>query len=408
MHQRNLPLISSVLLLAGCGSRTGLDGLSTSGSPTTGTSNAGPAATSVAVGSGHTCVALSGGTVWCWGYNVDGELGNGNNTNSDVPVSVSSVTNVMAVTVGGVYESVNLSPDFPVAHSCAVLSGGTIQCWGCNDQGQLGNNTTTNSSAPVTVVDITNAVAVTAGGLHSCAMLSGGTIQCWGCNDQGQLGNNTTTDSSAPVTVFGITNAVAVAAGAVATCAVLSGGTIQCWGLALVLGNDATTSSTTPVTVSSITNAISVSIGEAHACAVLSDGSVMCWGSGHPNFGQLGNGTNTNGSVPVTVSGITGAVAVAAGYSYACAVLSGGTIRCWGYNADGELGNGTTTNSPVPVTVNGITSGVSVAAASAYSFGHTCAILNGGTVQCWGDNSYGELGNGNTTNSLLPVTVTGF
>jgi len=185
-------------------------------------------------------------------------------------------------------------------------------------------------------------------------------------------------------------------------------GTIQCWGLALVLGNGATTNSSTPVTVSSITNAISVSIGEAHACAVLSNGSVMCWGSGQPNFGQLGNGTNTNGSVPVTVSGITGAVAVAAGYSYACAVLSGGTIRCWGYNADGELGNGTTTNSPVPVTVNGITSGVSVAAASAYSFGHTCAILNGGTVQCWGDNSYGELGNGNTTNSLLPVTVTGF
>ena len=200
-------------------------------------------------------------------------------------------------------------------HACARLVSGTVECWGRNDHGELGNGTKTSSPTAVAVSGITNAIGVSAIGEpdaddHTCALLAGGTIECWGYNDDGELGNGTTTDSTTPVQVSSITNATQVSAGGFQTCALLSGGTVECWGYNYYgeLGNGTKTDSSAPVQVSGITNAIQVSAGGFHTCAVLSDHTVECWGSNA--VGELGDGTKTNRSTPVKASGITTAVAV--------------------------------------------------------------------------------------------------
>ena len=373
---------------------------STVGAPSTGgtTSTVGaPLAVTQSIATGHdyTCTVLSGGTVQCWGTNNVGQLGNGTRANSSpVPTTVFGITNAIAVAAGN-------------DQTCAVLSGGTVQCWGSNLYGQLGaaGYTATGSSVPVTVSGITNAIAVSAGdsdiwGAHTCALLNGGTIKCWGYGELGD-GASDATRTSVVVTVSGITNAIAVSAGLESTCAVLSGGTVQCWGNNEYgqLGNDSTMkNSLVPVTVSGITNAIAVSCGWDRACAVLSGGTVQCWGGAY-----LGNGSANSSLGPVAVTGITNAIAVSAGFRD-CALLNDGTVQCWGLNQQGALGNGTMIDSLVPVTVSGITNATAVAT----GFSHSCALLNGGSVKCWGDNTYGELGNDTTTSSLVPVTVSGF
>ena len=348
------------------------------------------------MGNGYSrmCVEI-GGAVYCWGINDNGQLGDGSKVERHTAVQVVNITTATSVSARH------------GDHACATLADGTVQCWGSNGDGQLADGTTIYRLTPVLVSGITTATSVSAGGSmsgsHTCAMLADGTVQSWGYNGNGQLGDGTTTDRLTPVLVSGITTATSVSAGGGHTCATLADGTVQCWGYndKGQLGDGTTTHRPTPVLVSGITTATSVSTGGAHTCAMLADGTVQCWG--YNLDGRLGDGTKTNRLTPVLVSGITTATSVSAGGSHNCAMLADGTVQCWGVNVNGQLGDGTTTSSNIPVQVSNITTATSVSAG--YDF--NCATLAGDTVQCWGYNDKGQLGNNATAISNIPVQVLG-
>ncbi|MEM5815923.1 MAG: DUF2341 domain-containing protein [Candidatus Aenigmatarchaeota archaeon] len=239
------------------------------------------------------------------------------------------------------------------AHTCALLSNGSIMCWGYNNYGQLGLGYTSYSEpTPQQVIGIDNAIAISSGGFHTCALLSNGSIMCWGANWAGQLGLGYTSYSEpTPRQLIGIDNAIAISSGGAHTCALLSNGTIMCWGTnwagQLGLGYTST-SEPTPRQLIGIDNAIAISSGGAHTCALLSNGYIICWGYNY--YGQLGLGyTSEYEPTPKQVIGIDNAIAISTGDSHTCALLSNGSIMCWGYNYYGQLGLGyTSTSEPTP------------------------------------------------------------
>lgn len=343
-------------------------------------------ATALTAGVGHTCALLKNQTVMCWGSNESGQLGNGTTRESSVPVMVPNLTNVVTLTAGWYY-------------TCAVLADQTATCWGDNTHGQLGNGNTTNSSLPVAVNGINNVTTLAAGLHHTCALLNNQTIQCWGWNRSGELGNGTTTDSLAPVTTIGVTNATALAAGGWHTCALLSNHTVSCW------GDTQDGTDNTPTIVSGITNATAVGVGMFHSCILLADHTIKCWGHDFNSSGLLGSGTDILDSfVPVQVAGITDAAVLEVGTSHTCTVLANQRVKCWGSNYRGQIDPNSPEYERTPVTVSSITN---ASATITTGIDHTCALLTDGTIKCWGSNNYGQLGNGTTTDSLVPVTVSG-
>ena len=342
------------------------------------------------------CAVLLTGHMKCWGDNGDGELGNGTTTTSDIPVSVKNITTATAV-VGGAFSG---GDDF-----CALLLTSRLDCWGYNADGELGNGTTTNSDIPVAVHKITDAAKLISGYAGFCALLSTSHVDCWGYNAFGQLGNGTTMGSDVPVAVTGITDAKAVASATSGgtSCALRSTGQVKCWGnnSSGQLGNGTMTSSDVPVAVLGVTSAKAVG-GDSNGnsfCAVLSTGHMKCWGNN--GNGQLGNGTMTTFSVPVSVKNVTTATAVLGSDSNFCTLLSTKHLDCWGYGGDGELGNGTFGNSDVPVAVRNITS----AAGLISDLNSSCALLSTSHVDCWGYGGNGQLGDGTFGSSDVPVAV---
>ena len=352
-------------------------------------------------GGASTCAVLDDDTVQCWG------AGQHVTAASSLAVSAIKVPGLSGVTKVAVGDD----------HACALTTGGTVRCWGDNSSGQLGNGSTSPATAPVTVSGLSGVIDLTVGGSHSCAVLSGGTARCWGTNNAGQLGNGianptATSRSATPVNVTGLTGATSIAASSSSpfgdhTCAVRSDTTVRCWGgnLAGQLGNNSTTRSSTPVTVSGLSGVTGLSLGFGTSCASRATGAVSCWGDG--TFGQLGNGSfETNSSVPVNVTGLTDASAVAAGGvlrdplfgAHSCALRSNGTVRCWGLNLEGALGDGSTDDAAAPVDVTGLTGAIQVVAGGA----HSCALLGDDTVRCWGSNFLSQIGDGSTDN---PVTT---
>jgi alpha-tubulin suppressor-like RCC1 family protein len=297
-------------------------------------------------------------------------------------------------------------------HTCALMPYGGIECWGNNDYGQLGDNTTTDRSTPIIVGGITTATQISSGKYHTCALLADHTIRCWGRNNYGQLGDGTTTDRHTPVQVTGITNAVQVSDEGGITCALLATGSVRCWGhnaygqLGNGLSGEANNSST-PVQVSGITSATAIGTGANHACALLSADTVYCWGLN--DNGQLGDNTLTARSTPVQVRGVgnvgvlTGVASISAGRYHVCAVLTTGRVDCWGSGDYGALGDGATTDRATPVEAGGITTAVEVSG-GAY---HTCVRLTDGTGECWGRNNQGQLGDGTTTLRMSPAAIVG-
>jgi len=254
---------------------------------------------------------------------------------------------------------------------------------------------------------------LSAGNIHTCGVTPAGAAYCWGYNGDGELGNETMASFSAtPVAVSGglafaaVSAGDAVDAGGQHTCGITRAGAAYCWGYNGfgALGNGTTANSTTPVAVSGGLTFVAVSAGGGHTCGVTPTGAAYCWG--YNSYGQLGNGTTTNSTTPVAVSGGLAFATIDAGKNvHTCGVTPAGAAYCWGYNGAGGLGNGTTTDSAIPVAVSG---GLTFAAVSGGAV-HTCGVTPAGAAYCWGYNSDGELGTGTTTYSFstTPLAVSG-
>jgi len=341
----------------------------------------------------HSCLVLDSGGVKCWGSG--GALGNNTVSNSSVPVSVSDLSSGVVAIANGTY------------HSCVVLDSGGVKCWGFNANGQLGDGTTTNRLTPVSVSGLSSGVrAISAGERHTCALLNSGEVKCWGLNSFGQIGDNSTTTQVSATTVNGLSSGVAsISLGNFSSCAVLTNGSAKCWGYnsSGQLGNGSTTNSSVPVNVSGLSSGVRlIAPGSSHTCAILDSGGVRCWGDG--TNGALGNGGGSS-TTPVSVSGLSsGIMEIDSGSNHSCAILSSGAVKCWGANGSGNLGDGTTTNRSTPTSVIGLNSNASSIAAGV---NYSCVIYRDSEVKCWGDNTRGKLGDGTTTQRLTPVTVLG-
>jgi alpha-tubulin suppressor-like RCC1 family protein len=343
----------------------------------------------IAAGDAHSCAIASNREVYCWGSGTDGRLGNGATIQSNLPVLVLGLTDVVEISAGA-------------AHSCAVKGDGTAYCWGSGLNGRLGDGTTTSSSVPVQVSNLTTFTDISAGSQHTCAIVADGTAYCWGNGGGGRLGQGATMSSSVPVQVSGLSDVAQISAGSAHTCAVTTGSSAHCWGTGTNgrLGNGGTASSSVAVQVTGLTSGVnSIGAGTSHSCATLTTGGVRCWGNGAT--GRLGDGTTNSSSVPVTVVGITNAARVSAGSAHNCALTSNKRVLCWGEGASGRLGNGSAAASSVPVEVQHLRLAESAVAAAA----HSCALIHEGFAYCWGEGGNGRLGNSSTTDFSYPIPV---
>jgi alpha-tubulin suppressor-like RCC1 family protein len=360
--------------------------------------------TQVATGAFHTCAMKVDGTVECWGRNNEGQLGRGTtqNLNNDFPTAVTFAGSVVAIAAGAY-------------HSCALLAGGTIQCWGRNDELQVGNASGASPiSAPTNIRSFAAvpALGIAAGGYHSCAVMSDGTVMCWGDNRNQQVTTGAFASTHTAQTVTGVAGATTVSAGAYHNCALVGGGGAVCWGY----NNDGETGTTTSPSNTVAISAVQIdaatgagingtsNFGGWHSCAVLTTGAVSCWG--HNGFGALGNGTTappTPLGTPITASLMGTASAVASGGFHTCAIAAG-AVSCWGANDSAQLGRGTIGGTiPIPGVIVGAPSPAMSVDAGGY---HTCAVFSGANdVRCWGRNNEGQVGRAANNTSVNTVTT---
>jgi alpha-tubulin suppressor-like RCC1 family protein len=413
-----------------------------------------PVAGRLAAGGYHSCVVVGGGSLRCWGLGSSGQLGYGTTSNvgdDETPASVGPVSFGPGVTVKAIAAG--------QYHTCAILDDGSVRCWGYGGDGRLGYGNTNDVLDPGSVGAVylgpgRTATAISAGGADTCAILDNGSVLCWGYGGggfryDGRLGygnesNVGDTPSDTPGLVGPVNleghRAVAISTGGAHTCAILDDGSVRCWGVGaygeLGYGNtsDVGNSPTnTPNTVGAVNlgpgrTAVAISAGGVssgpntavagveHTCAILDNGSVLCWGYG--GYGQLGYGnTNHVGDTPATTPGLVGpvnlgghkAIAISAGQDHTCAILDDHSVRCWGLGVHGRLGYPTLERSgeqpnvgdtPVrtpekmgPVNLGAGRTAVAISAGGA----HTCALLDNGSVRCWGYAAYGQLGYCNTS-----------
>ncbi|MFO0750776.1 MAG: Ig-like domain-containing protein [Myxococcota bacterium] len=341
----------------------------------------------IAVGDSHACALRADGSVYCWGSNAYGELGR-DGEQSEFAIA-STATDLVQIVAGQL-------------HTCAITKAGKVVCWGGNNWGQLGDdNAPTRSSSPKEVVGVANAIGLGTSRLHTCAVLADGTAKCWGRSSAGELGDGHVPQVPAelpyndvPQTVVGLINIVQIGGGENFSCARLADGVSRCWGSGQGgrLGTGNTNNSVTPALVTipvGVAGVVSASIDNEHACALVADGKAACWGRG--TNGQLGGGDVGPDSAPLAIVATTAlGRAIQTGGQHSCMVTSIGTVQCWGANVAGQLGNDSTTRSPIVVNVSGLTGTRSVALGDKTS----CALLADSSIRCWGDNAGEKLGTG--------------
>jgi alpha-tubulin suppressor-like RCC1 family protein len=413
------------------GGTTAVGGMNNSGG--TNTTHSSDGVKALSLGKWNSCALLESGKVKCWGIDDHGQVGTlalrpetaqcftvvGTTMTTvlcNAPVEIEGISGAVAVATGG-------------SHVCALMGtmpngtvvGGNVKCWGRNDNGQLGNGTTTDSATPVAVKlgsALVTPTAIAAGRYHTCALLSDRTVSCWGNDNWDQLGawdinagcvyreSDNTGYCRSPLEVEGLRNVAALSLGYGHSCALLQNKTVSCWGdnFSGELGTG-TSGFTTPTPASvGLSGVTALASAHLHNC-VITGGTVKCWGGNI--WGEIGDGSFDERDAPVTVSRLSGVVGIAAGDGHSCAVLGDNSMACWGDNQFGELG---VPNAPsdfsLPTAVGGaapLTGVTSIAAGG----GHTCAILSDKSIRCWGKNSEGQLGNGALADSDTPGAVLG-
>jgi len=284
----------------------------------------------------HSC-ALLAGDVWCWGYNAQGQIGDGTTELRPRPVRVEGIDDASWLAVGG-------------RHTCAVRESGGVLCWGDDDFGQVGDGEGDPMHTRPVSAGASSSVQIVAGLEHTCVRRIAGNVSCWGSGSQGQLGNGSTSSSDSPVGAGGLGVATDIDAGTHHTCAVINDGTVYCWGRnsAGQLGIPSGGSQSSAIEVPGLTDVVDVAAGAGMTCARQSTGQLLCWG-GNSN-GQTGTG---GGGVdgPTAVTEIPDAIALDLGNDHGCAIRATGQLWCWGRNQYGRLGDGTREDrfSPVPV-----------------------------------------------------------
>jgi len=347
-------------------------------------------APTIAAGDYHSVALNDDGTVWTWGDNGYGQLGDGAATNRNAPVRVTSLRDVFGIAGGG-------------NHTLALTGDGRLWAWGDNSNGQLGDGTFLSRIQPAPLPHLADCVATAAGYSHSLALQKDGTVWAWGDNSSGQLGNGTTETSNIPLRVSGLTEVTAIAAGQYHNVALRKDGTLWAWGANSdgQLGDGSFHTRTVPVQVSELAYVVSVSAGGYHSLAIQSDQKVWTWGRNWE--GQLGDSLYDHVTNPLPVEGLSGAVRVAAGASHSLALKSNGTVWAWGQNDHGQLGNSTFQVSSTPVQVSDLVGVIGLAAGA----NHSVALRNDGTVWTWGENGSGQLGDGTFGRQNAPVQTLG-
>jgi alpha-tubulin suppressor-like RCC1 family protein len=359
-----------------------------------------PNVLAVALGEDYSCARKPDGTVKCWGDDTQGQIGAGGADDAGVAALPTPVT--------GITDAVDLAAGRQ--HACVAHKSGKVSCWGYNLDGQLGNNDTGRSDTPVEVVGIGNAFGIAAGGNFSCAIRGTGSVACWGGNGSGQLATGDQNGRLSPVEVQSLSGVIQISAGQGHACAVKSSGAVVCWGDGTngQLGNGNTNGSLAPAQVQALPATVQVAAGERSTCALTQTGAIFCWGANE--LGQLGTGApnqDANPS-PIAVAGVTDAIAIATGANHTCAVRKNGQVVCWGDGSAGQLGDGTFHDDggaqANAVQVASLGAGNLIGAGS----GHSCATTSTDSILCWGDGDRGQLGTGSTDSLPTPAQVAGY
>jgi len=341
--------------------------------------------TTMSTGEDHLCAILDDASLQCWGSNEFGQLGDG--TTAD-RLTMTEVSLDAARTATSISSGRH--------HTCSILDNGELQCWGRNNFGQLGDGTETNSISPIGAVLSQVPVQISSGDWHTCSIMDDASLQCWGRNTDGQLGDGTNIDSSTPVSVSLGEKALAVSAGGSHTCAITESWALKCWGSNDngQLGIGSTVSSNTPTTVTLGGNAVAVTAGGSHTCSLLQGNNVKCWGDN--SKGQLGDG-GTNQQNDASTVGVTlaGAISIDSGRDHTCVVDSGDSLHCWGGGADGQLGDGSNSeqvSAPVAIELGQNLGALSISSGGSY----TCVVGSNDLARCWGgESNSGALSLGN-------------